>query len=242
LLAAGVGSYLLFLLVNLPAVKLTGYLQQQYAPLAFHSVSGSLFSGSAARIEHEGVTAGPVRWRFRPSGLLKGRLQYRLQGRFLENPFHGNLAVGPGGDVRVHALEAELDPAGLVQAYSPVGFTTTGRMALRIDALELRDGFPVRLSGRLDWSGAGVTDPVSLLLGEVEVLLGSEAERITGQVSNDGDARVSGSLALSAARDYSVDLKVTPGAMTSAEVVEFLKTWGQSGPGGSYRLVDRGRL
>lgn len=242
LLAAGIGAYLLILLANFPAAKLAGHLQQQYAPLAFHSVSGSVFSGDAARIEHNALVAGPVHWTFRPSGLLQGRLEYHLQGSVMQNPFKGNVGIDLAGSLHAHDVEVALDPASLVEAYSPVGFTTTGRMALRVESLELHDGFPSRLSGHLGWTDAGVTEPVSIELGEVDILLGSEPDRITGEVSNAGDARVAGSLALSASRDYSVDLQLTPGRATSAEVVDFLEAWGQAGPGGSYRLVDNGRL
>lgn len=241
-LAAGIGTYLLILLVNFPAGKLAGYLQRQYPPLAFHSVSGSVFSGGAARIEHDALVAGPVRWRFRPSGLFYGRLEYHLQGSVMQNPFEGNVAIGLDGSVLAHDVEARLDPASLVEAYSPVGFTVTGHMALRVESLELHDGFPSQLTGHLGWTDAGVTEPVSIELGEVDIQLGSEPERITGEVSNAGDARVAGSLTMSSSRDYSVDLQLTPGRATSAEVVEFLKSWGQAGPGGSFRLVDNGRL
>ena len=242
LLAAGVGTYLLILLANFPAARLAAHLQQQYAPLVFHSVSGSVFSGSAARVERDALVAGPVHWRFRPSGLLKGRLEYRLQGDLMQEPFEGRVGVDLAGRIHLQEAQVVLDPASLVELYSPVGMTTTGRMVLHVESLELQDGFPGHLSGQLLWSDAGVTAPVSLVLGEVRVQLGSEADRITGEVSNTGDTRVSGSLGLSAAHDYSVDLQLTPGRTTSVEVVEFLKSWGQPGPGGSYRLADSGRL
>jgi hypothetical protein len=241
-LAAGIGAYLLILLAGFPAGKLTGHLQQQYPPLAFQAVSGSVFSGSAGRIEHGTLVAGPVNWSLRPSGLLKGRLEYRLQGSLMQNPFEGIAAVDLAGHVHIHDSQVVLDPASLVEAYSPVGFTTTGRLTLRVESLELRDGFPSHLDGLLGWSDASVTEPVSLELGEVDVLLGSKADRITGEVSNDGDTRVTGSLALSASHEYRIDLQLTPGRATSPEIIEFLKTWGQPGPGGSYRLVDSGQL
>jgi hypothetical protein len=242
LLAAGIGTYLLVLLAHFPAGKLTGYLEQRYAPLAFRSVSGSVFSGSAAQVQREGLVAGRLNWHFRPAGLLRGRLEYHLQGSVRQHRFTGNAAIDLAGRLHVRDAGIELDPADLVREYSPVDFTTTGLVRVQIDTLELLDGFPVALDGRLDWSEAGVTEPVSLRLGQVEVLLGQEADRITGEVSNDGDTRVTGRLALSAARDYSIDLQVTPGGEASPEVFEFLKSWGQPGQGGGYRLADSGTL
>jgi general secretion pathway protein N len=240
--AAGIGTYLLVLLAHFPAGKLTGYLEQQYAPLVFRSVSGSVFSGSAARVEREGLVAGPLNWRFRPAGLLSARLEYHLQGSVRQHRFTGNAAIDLSGRLHVSDAGIELDPADLVREYSPVDFTTTGRVRLQIDSLALQDGFPMALDGRLAWSEAGVTEPVSLALGRVAVVLGHEADRITGEVSNDGDTRVAGRLSLSAARDYSIDLQVTPGGEASPEVSEFLKSWGQPGQGGGYRLADSGTL
>ena len=242
LLAAGIGTYLLILLVNFPAGRITDRLQEQYAPLIFHSVSGSVFSGQAARVERNALVAGPVEWRFQPSGLLKGRLEYRLHGSVMQNPFEGRVAVDMAGRIHLQDVETVLNPADLVKAYAPFDMTTTGRMTLHVETLELQDGFPADLNGKLLWSDAGVSAPVSLVLGEVEVLLGSDAQRVTGEVSNAGDTRVSGSLGLSASGDYDVDLRITPGRAASPEVVEFLGTWGQPGPGGSYRLADSGRF
>ena len=146
-------------------------------------------------------------------------------------------AIDLAGRLHVRDAGIELDPADLVREYSPVGFTTTGLVNVQIDALELLDGFPVALDGHLVWTEAGVTEPVSLALGRLEVMLGQEADRITGEVSNDGDTRVAGRLALSATREYSLDLQVTPGGEASPEVFDFLKSWGQPGQGGGVRLV-----
>ena len=242
MLAAGIGTYLLVLLAHFPAGKLTGYLEQQYAPLAFRSVSGSVFSGSAARVEREGLLAGPLNWNFRPAGLLRGRLEYHLQGSVRQHRFTGDAAIDLAGRLHVSDAGIELDPADLVREYSPVGFTTTGLVNVQIETLELLDGFPVALDGHLVWTEAGVTEPVSLALGRLEVMLGHEDERITGEVSNDGDTRVAGRLALSATREYSLDLQVTPGGEASPEVFDFLKSWGQPGQGGGYRLADSGTL
>jgi len=114
LLAAGVGTYLLILLANYPAARLAAHLQQQYAPLVIHSVSGSVFSGSAARVERNALVAGPVHWTFRPSGLLKGRLEYRLQGDLMQEPFEGHVGIDLAGRIHLQEVQAELDPANLV--------------------------------------------------------------------------------------------------------------------------------
>ena len=242
LLAAGVGTYLLILLANFPAGKVTGQLQKRFAPLTFEGVSGSVFSGLAARIVYDDLVAGPVHWRLYPSGLLAGRLEYRLEGNVMQQPFSGRVALGAGNRVRLHDLDATLDPAVLVEAWSPVGFTTTGELRLQLASLELQDGFPGELEGLLVWTGGAVTAPVSLVLGDVTVQLGRDADGINGQVSNDGDTRVSGSLALTPEPRYRIDLVLEPGRQASAEVVDFLRTWGQHGADGSYRLVDSGPL
>ncbi|MEN8109139.1 MAG: type II secretion system protein N [Pseudomonadota bacterium] len=241
-LAAGIATYLLIFFANFPASKALGYLQQRYPGLLVQSVSGSIFSGRVERIEVAGVTAGPVRWSFRPAALLGGQLEYLLDGRMLQAALQGYAGIGISGGRYARDITAELTPAVLVESYSPVAFTATGNMTLHIESLQLDDGFPSQLSGRIDWSDAGVSDPVTLDLGEVVLLLASEAGSISGEISNNGDTRVAGDITVTASRGYRIDLLVTPGNVTSSEVVEFLQSWGQSGPPGSYRLVDSGQL
>jgi hypothetical protein len=160
----------------------------------------------------------------------------------MQQPFQGTAGFSPDGTLHVRMLEAGLDPAALVNAYSPVAVATAGQMSLHLESLAWREDFPDRLSGRLDWSGAAVREPVTLELGELEMKLTGDAGRVTGDVSNEGDTSITGRLSLSASGEYGFDLLLVPGESASPEVVGFLQAWGQPGPDGGYRLRDSGRL
>ena len=240
-LAAG-AAYLLFLLITVPAERVVTLLVQHTPELNLQSVRGTVLSGGAQRMVLYGLAVGPLDWSLRPWLLLTGRLEYRVELR--DAVFHGAGAVGTslGGQIYLHDLQVTMQPGPLVSHFSPLPVQTAGDMKLQIDSLELIDGFPVELAGRVDWDGARIIDPLALSLGHVAATLTSEANRLVCRVNGQGDTAVSGDFSLTQDGDYRLNLLLTPGPNVSADIVDTLKTFGQPRPGGAYLLNDSGHL
>jgi general secretion pathway protein N len=210
--------------------------------LDLQSISGTVFSGMADRVVIRGLAMGPVSWSLRPLSLLLARLEYRLD---LTDPdFRGTGVVGmrPGGDVYLHDLRMELKPDSLVNHFSPLPVQTFGDMRLLIESMDIVDGFPRELSGRVDWVDARIVEPMGMSLGHVEATLQSEKDSLVCHLTGDGETALSGDFSLSREDDYRLNLLLTPGAEVSADIVDGLKTFGQARPGGAFLITDSGRL
>lgn len=242
LLAAGLLVYLLFVLVSFPAQRGAAFLQQQVEGLSLEAVTGTLFSGRAGRLELQGLDLGPVGWSFRPAALLRGRLEYRLdfQGPPIEGSAHAG--VGLSGDVYGRELDALLQPDPLVNHFSPLPVQTEGTVRVQAEQFRLVDGFPQELVGQVDWAAARLLEPVSLELGDVVLVLDGTSELLTGHLSNSGATGLAGELSLSPARDYRLELDLTPGPEATAEFLDALAGFAEERPGGVYRISDAGRL
>jgi general secretion pathway protein N len=239
---AGFAAYLLFLLMTVPADRAARLLLPDAAGVELQAVSGTLLSGQAQRAVIHGLGFGPLGWSFRPLALLTGRLEYRID---LQDPvLRGTGVVGTrlGGKFYLRDLDVALHPDPWINRYSPVPVETSGDMRLLLESLELADGFPGVLAGRLDWSGARIIEPATLALGHVEAILQSEADSLICHISGQGETTVSGELSLTRQGDYRLNLLLTPGSAVSVDVIDALKSFGQARPGGAYLITDSGRL
>jgi general secretion pathway protein N len=242
ILSAGLLVYLLFMLIGFPAQKGARFLQQQVDGLVLHKVSGTLFSGRAGQLEVQGIDLGPVSWSLRPAALLTGRLEYRLDFAGPQIEGGGYAGIGLSGAIYGRELQTALQPDPLINHFSAIPVQTAGVVMVRAERFKLVDGFPRDLSGKIDWRDASILDPVSLELGDVALDLNGADDALTGQISNNGQTRLSGGFSLTPARDYRLDLDLVPGPDTPSEVVEMLAGFAESLPGGSYRISDAGRF
>jgi general secretion pathway protein N len=238
---AGAAAYLIILVVTVPAERVVTVLERRLSGLHLQGVSGTLLSGTAQRLSIEGLAIGPLSWSLRPLPLLLARLEYRFT---VEDPvLRGGGLVDIGlGSVYLHHLNMEMQPGPLVTHFSPVPVQTSGLVSVRIETVELTDGFPRELSGHLDWADAQVVEPVALSLGHVEAALQSETDTLVSHVSGSGETALAGDLSLTREGDYTLDLLVTPGPSASADLVEGLRSIGQARPGGAYLITDSGKL
>jgi hypothetical protein len=241
-LALGAGVYLLVLVTTFPAARAVNFLEQQVTGLMLTSVSGTVFSGQAGRVVHNGQDLGPVSWSFRPAALLLGRIEYRVT---LDGPLFqgsGYLGTALGADIIAHDLVGELQADPLVNRHLPVPVETTGTVTLALDSMKVRDGFATELSGIIHWTEAAILEPVALSFGKVEVNLGSSGDTITARISSPGaDAAVSGDLALLAAGEYRLQLVLKPGAETDPGFADMLASYGKPQPDGAFLITDSGK-
>jgi general secretion pathway protein N len=239
---AGAAAYLLFVLMTLPADRTADWVKRTSNGLELQLVSGTLFSGKAQRVSIRGLALGPVSWSLRPLPLLLARLEYRVTLSDPEFTGKGRIGTSLGGRLYLHDLRVELKPDALLTRVSSLPVQIAGVVTLRIETANLVDGFPRELSGQMDWAGAQLIEPVALPLGHVEATLQSDGNTLVSQVSGSGETALTGDFSLTPEGVYKLNLLLTPGPSVSPDIVDGLKTFGQSRPGGAYLITDTGRL
>jgi hypothetical protein len=241
-LALGAGAYLLFLLLALPARHAAGLLERQVSGLSLRQLDGSVFSGQAGRAVLGGQELGTIRWSFRPAALLLLRIEYRVH---VDGPLYdgsGNLALAFGADLQARDIRGELQAAVLARYLFPDTVEAAGKVDVMLQSLEVAGGFPSVLSGSLQWTDAAMREPVTLVLGTVDMVLAGVDDGIAGKITNSGgDVAVSGGLSLLRDGVYELQLEVKPGPQTDPVVVDALGAIGEARSGGVYLVTDKGR-
>lgn len=241
LLALGASAYLLFLVVSFPAARMTPWLERQVSGLSLHGVAGSLVSGQAIQLVYRGLDLGRVSWRARPLALLLGRLEYHLELSDPVNPGQARLAITPGGAVRGRDIRFTVSPDRLAALYSPLPVTTSGRLRVEIETLDVSAAFPEHVAGRLDWEAAAVLSPVELVLGDIAMALHSEPDALVGDMVSGGRLEAAGGVQLTADGRYRYELRIRPDNQTSEDTLAMLETVGRMQPDGQMVFTGSGR-
>ncbi len=99
----GLGLFLLFLVMLLPARVVIGWA----APpsVVFHGVTGTVWSGSAAQFGVNGKLVGRLRWSDGSILVLIGRPAWDIELDRSDGFLRGRIAASVGGDVSARDLE-----------------------------------------------------------------------------------------------------------------------------------------
>lgn len=139
---------LLFALTMLPAQLLAARL----APLglAATGVSGTVWNGRITEVAWRGVPLGELRWRARPSALLRGRLGAHLQLLRSDGSVQGEAYAGLGGRIDLRNLSGELPIEAFAAFPSGLPRGWRGRLRGEVAELELQGGLPSAARGTIE--------------------------------------------------------------------------------------------
>ncbi len=123
--------------------------------LRLQGLAGTLWHGRASRAALATpagtLELGRVEWRLSPWSLLLLAPSVTLDSAWGAQQLRGVVRVRGPADLDVRDLDGRVD-AALLQHFIPVRLG--GSFALQFAELDLRDGEPVRATGRLVWDGA----------------------------------------------------------------------------------------
>jgi len=239
------GSYLIALLVNLPANRLLSWVDTQ--PLRLEGVSGSLLDGHANRLQiNPEQRIDNLDWQITLSSLLKARLGSQLTFNYLEGKGSAHAAVSASQTLYLNDGRFEI-AAKQLEALLPLPLATfSGQITALIDSAVIKQSGPEEITGRLFWSKASLTTPMpaTVKLGQVSADINTDDDGLilVKLYNKGGDLALDGKLTLSAQGQYDLDLKITPARNTTAAIRNGLSQMAQRQSDGSYRIKDKGQL
>ncbi len=197
LILGGVLLYLLFLVVQMPAVWVAGRLPAD-SPVQLHQVEGDLWHGSVGRVTWNSgmdtLDLGRLRWRWQPGELLHGGLGFALELGQASRMLKGSLRYG-GDGVHLRDVRGELDAPVLGFATRALSLLQPqGKLVLDIANLHL-SGNRIHGEAKADWRGAR-SDLVAAPLGDYSALLRADpdgrrahitVQTLQGAVAINGD-------------------------------------------------------
>ncbi|MCH8308465.1 MAG: type II secretion system protein N [Proteobacteria bacterium] len=146
LILAGIATLVIGLISTFPA----RVAYQWFAPgeLKLGGISGSIWRGAAAQGSAGGVYLTNIKWRFRPLGLLTGKLQFATSGNPASGFFDADIALGAGGSFTLSDVAAAVPLSALADAFPLSGIE--GDVSLQFEELVIKGGVPVEATGTIN--------------------------------------------------------------------------------------------
>jgi general secretion pathway protein N len=236
----GVGAYVVFLVVNLPASWLGFALERSSrGALSLGEPAGTVWKGSGLlALRSGGAFRGiaDIEWRTNPLALFAGRLSVALSGAAPEAALRASVSLGARSvrfqNVDVSASAVLLEPLVPAAAFAK----PEGRLRVLADSLEI-GAAGVAGAATFEWLEAGVLQVRGL--GDYRLQITGRGERAELKLATlRGDLRLTGGGEWRAAQPRVVQLRgLAEAAAERKDLEPLLQTMGIPGPGPSRPFV-----
>src|SRR5262245_50850502 len=186
LVVLGVGAFLLFAIVTLPASVVLSWLGSSgvYAG----GVSGSIWNGRAQVLQVQGANIGSVEWKLHALPLLTAHANADVKVTRIDGFAQTQISVGPTGTMAFKSLTASLPLSALPANTIPGGWT--GTINGRFSELTLEKGWPTRVNGNLEVLDLNGPARKPAKAGSYRVVFdpaASTADALKGAITDAGD-------------------------------------------------------
>lgn len=245
-LALTTGLYLFFLLWTIPAGFCWAWLasrpESKVARVTVLDLHGPWSAGNCALVKAGPLQLHDLSWRIRPLALLRGRLEFALNGALADSGKLTAIVSLGRRDLEFRDLQLHGPANSLGRAWLS-GIPLTGTVTGENLRLLVAGGRPVAASGQLQWQGAGVELPSPVLLGELVLQLQSDAAGITANLKDSGGPlRLDIQTRLKADGAYEITGEAVPRGAIPPELANLLGLLGPRSPDGRIRLSRSGQL
>ncbi|ELM3616795.1 GspN family type II secretion system protein ExeN [Aeromonas sobria] len=242
-------AYLVFLLATLPAALVARYLPLPANIanlLKLEGVSGTLWSGQAARLQYASESVSQLRWDLNGWSLL--RLAPEVTVRFGDrNGLNGQGIVGWNGAAFGRDLTLNAPAPWLLSRVPmrlPIPITVTGQLQLKVDQFAQGNPWCDNLYGNLDWYNASADTPAGKLdLADPEVKLTCLDSKLVAELKQGSDAvQTMGRLELQPNGQYLFQGTLKPGPELPEQMQQGLPFLGQPDSQGRFPLRYQGQI
>jgi general secretion pathway protein N len=146
LVALGIGAFIVFALVTLPADVVLSRITSPAA--SFSGVSGTLWNGRAQALRVGGMHAGSVEWDLHVLPLFTGQLSADVKVTRTDGFAQGEVAATPSGRLVLEGFTASFPVSALPANVAQGGWS--GTLNLKLPRLVLEDGWPTQADGTIE--------------------------------------------------------------------------------------------
>jgi len=225
-LALGVGAYLAFTLSTFPAGTAVHLFVPP--PVVLNGIQGTVWSGSAASGTIGGLPVQDLRWHVRPWTLLTGRVGANVEARLADGFLNTGITASTSR-VQFNDLRGGTSLATVASMVPVSGMS--GQASVALSSLEIENGWPTHIVGELKLAALQVAPFIPsgrsgnlVPLGDYTVTFGEAPARTIAArfVDNGGPLEVAGTLALTPAREYTLDALIKPREGAPQQLVDGL--------------------
>jgi general secretion pathway protein N len=243
LIALGCCAFIIFALVTLPAGVALSWLES--AGISASGVSGTVWNGRAQVLQVQGMHIGGVEWKLHVLPLFTAHASADVKVTRGDGFATTRLSASPTGTVRFKDLTGSLPLSALLANMIPGGWT--GTLNGKFEQLTLKNGWPTQVGGTLD-----IVDLVGPArnpapAGSYRIVFdpaASTADVLRGVVSDAGDGplQVTGTIELTAERNYKLETLIAARPNAPRNLVQTLEFLGPPDEQGRRQFGTEGAM
>lgn len=239
LVTVAVVTFIAGLLILFPARVAYHLFSQSGVTLA--GIDGTIWSGSASQVDVDGFYLHSLHWRIRPLSLLGGKLAYSIGASPASGFLDGRVAAGITGNITASDIKAALALQAVENLATMPGLR--GKLNAQFDRVELEDGMPVAVDGKIELAGllVPIIDPSPI--GGYRVEFFTQESGVMGTVEDtDGVVDVAGTIQIHRDGTYQFRALVAPKPNTPDRLRQQMKFLGTANERGQYEMRLDGKL
>ncbi|MCU7932502.1 MAG: type II secretion system protein N [Candidatus Thiodiazotropha sp. (ex Codakia rugifera)] len=245
-LLIGLGAYLLFMLIELPAQHVLGWVSSETnkLPFSFSSVTGTLRKGKAEDVSYQGIPLGGLRWRFNSSDLLTGSISFDIKIRDEEQSINGRIARTIGGGYQLEAIKGQVLATMIPKMLDLNQVGINGKIDLDLNHLTIENQRIISADGQIRWLNPALVQPFKLKVGDLNAdVTMDEQDNVKVKIKDLGGATsVDGELSLTSEGNFNLNGTIKPGAGADPGLSSALKAVAKHQKDGSFLLNFSGNL
>jgi general secretion pathway protein N len=227
LVALGIGAYLVFAVITLPAGVALAPFKSSGVEAA--GVSGTAWKGHAQVLQVQGTRLGGIEWDLHLLSLFTGRLSAAVKLTRIDGYAQAEMTLKPGGSMSFKDLNASLPLSALPSNVIPGGWA--GMLNLRLAGLVVENSWPRSADGTLE--AVNITGPARqpVNMGSYKITFpatqAAPADTLAGALTDTGGPlQVTGTVQLKPDRSYLVEGQIATRADAPRDVVNALQYLG----------------
>ncbi|MEJ2455012.1 MAG: type II secretion system protein N [Candidatus Thiodiazotropha sp.] len=246
-IALGIACYLAFLLLYLPAQQVVGWISDPASAqgLMLEGPSGTLWSGTADRVSYQRKPLGRLKWSFKPSRLLLGKIAYDIELQETGQQLEAIFLAGLGDSYRLEDIDALLLARQLPEWLQLRGVRIDGKIrATQLDLSFTQDRL-IAAEGSLQWLDGALNSPLNLDVGDLQADLSTDSDSgdIQAQIRDiKGAIGVQAEVRLKTDGNFQLQGTLKPGEKADPGLTGALQAIGRRQPDGSIQLKYAGRI
>ena len=242
LLTLGIGAFLIFALVTLPASVVLSFVHP--ANVTIDGVSGTIWQGRAQAVRSGTTHVGSVDWALNLLALFTGKLGADVKITRTDGFAQGEIAAGAGGRLTLRKFNASLPVSALPPNIVRGGWT--GTLNMQLAELALENAWPVTLNGTI--VVADLVGPASrpAALGGYKVIFpegAAKGDTLSGTLTDTGGPlAVNGTVQLNKNRSYLVSGMIATRPDAPSEMAKTLEILGEPDAQGRRQFSIEGSM
>lgn len=213
IIIAGSLAFLLGVLVLFPARVVYHWIAP--AEVALAGIEGTLWRGRANHAEFGGIYLRDLSWTTSPLALFAGKASIDFEATPVSGFLEGQVSVGLGGTVAIKNASGSIALSALADIINMPNLD--GTATLRLDQLDIKDGWPVAASGTLEVANLLAPNVYSrAAIGGYRAEFFTQGDGLMAQVvDTDGVIDIAATLLLKSDRTFDFSGLVAPKAETA---------------------------